>query len=207
MKIPNLNFIKFKNLKNKLFDKKQYKIINNNKMSETKEDIIKFQWKKGENFGKIVELKSKDDKFYYFTDGSKIFKKVATEFLEQFTGDKIPFPSVDQAKLGVISSKTTPKEDNQNKVTKNTVQQNKTSELYGLISKLSKKNLLPFEPTINLNIPNINIFNMLVENSDESSDELIETITEVALSQIEINKLQDFLKQEITKFLNNYYNE
>lgn len=204
----NLNFIKFKKLKNKLFNKKQYKIINTNKMSETKEATLKFQWKKGENFGKIVEVESQDDKFYHFTDGSKIFKEVATEFLEQFTGNNIPFPGADQAKVGINTNKTTPQKSNQKPKTTHTATPTPpTSELHGLISKLSKKNLTPFKPTINLNIPNNDIFNMLIENSDENEEELIETITEVALSQIEINKLQTFLKQEITNFLNNYYNE
>lgn len=206
MKILKLNFIKFKKLKNKLFNKKQYKIINTNKMSEIKEAALKFQWKKGENFGKTVEVESQDDKFYHFTDGSKIFKKVANEFLQKFKGDNIPFPGADQAKLAINKNKPTSKSNNQ-KTVNNSAQKNTTSELHGLISKLSKKNLTPFKPTINLNIPNSDIFNMLVENSDENEDELIETITEVALSQIEINKLQAFLKQEITNFLNNYYNE
>ena len=55
-------------------------------MQTTEEkDIVKYQWKKGDNFGKVVEVESKDSEFTYFKDGSKIFNKVLPEFLELIT--------------------------------------------------------------------------------------------------------------------------
>ena len=48
---------------------------------------------------------------------------------------------------------------------------------------------------------------MLIENSEEDPKELIDTIAKVAVSKIEINKLQEYLTEEITNFINNYYNE
>ena len=46
---------------------------------------------------------------------------------------------------------------------------------------------------------------MLVENSEQDENEIINEISAVAASQIEINNLQEFLKEEIQKFVNNYY--
>lgn len=48
---------------------------------------------------------------------------------------------------------------------------------------------------------------MLIENADEDKENLIETIAQVAVSQIEINKLQEYLKEEVITFINKYYNE
>ena len=46
---------------------------------------------------------------------------------------------------------------------------------------------------------------MLIENSDDSREEIIDSIVSVAVEQIEINNLQEFLKEEITNFINKYY--
>jgi hypothetical protein len=47
---------------------------------------------------------------------------------------------------------------------------------------------------------------MLIDNADEDKENLINTIAKVAVSQIEINKLQEYLTEEVTVFINNYYN-
>jgi hypothetical protein len=47
---------------------------------------------------------------------------------------------------------------------------------------------------------------MLIDNADEDREELIKTIAKVAVSQIEINKLQEYLTEEVSIFINNYYN-
>ena len=195
----------FKKVKIKLFNKNQYKIKNNTNMSETKEDILKFQWKKGDNFGKVVEVKNQDDKFYYFTDGSQIFKNVASEFLEKVEGNTLPFPGADNVLVNNTSNNTPVKK--QPKTEPKVVVEQPVSELHGLVEKLSKKHVVSFEPRLNLNAIDPKVFNMLVENADESPSDLVKTITEVAMSQIEINKLREYLQEEITNFLNNYYNE
>jgi len=173
-------------------------------MSDTKEEVLKFQWKKGDNFGKVVEVKSQDDKFYYFTDGSKIFKKVSSEFLEQVINDQLPFPGVDQLNTIIKSEPTKVKEQ---AIESPSQPEKPQSELHSLVTKLSKKHVIPFEPRLNLNVISQEMFKMLVESADEDPKQLVDTITDVAMDQIEINKLKEYLQQEITNFLNNYYNE
>jgi glutamate mutase epsilon subunit len=92
-----------------------------------------------------------------------------------------------------------------------TIQDERKTELVApqtnsIINKLSKKNVEPFEAKINLNIPNKKVFDMLIENADEDREELIKTIAKVAVSQIEIDKLQEYLTEEVSTFINNYYN-
>jgi hypothetical protein len=48
---------------------------------------------------------------------------------------------------------------------------------------------------------------MLVNSADEDPQELINVIAKVAVSKIEINKLQEYLTIEVTNFINKYYNE
>jgi len=187
----------------KHFFKKQYNYKNTLKMELVKDNVKQYQWKAGDNFGKIVEVESVDSEFTNFTDGSKIYNEVLPEFLEQIIDGVIPFPGADQ--LSGISQGLN--------VTKNapvntpiTPAQPKESPLEQLINKLSKKNVEPFEAKINLNIPNKKVFDMLIENADEDREELIKTIAKVAVSQIEIDKLQEYLTEEVSIFINNYYN-
>jgi hypothetical protein len=187
----------------KHFFKKQYNYKNTLKMELVKDNVKQYQWKAGDNFGKIVEVESVDSEFTNFTDGSKIYNEVLPEFLEQIIDGVIPFPGADQLSgisQGLNVTKNAPVK------TPITPAQPKESPLEQLINKLSKKNVEPFEAKINLNIPNKKVFDMLIENADEDREELIKTIAKVAVSQIEIDKLQEYLTEEVSIFINNYYN-
>ena len=186
---------------NKQFCKNEYNYKNTLKMELVKDTVRKYQWKTGDDFGKIVEVESNDGEFTIFTDGSRIFNEVLPEFLEEIINGEIPFPGAD--KLSNIAQGIN--------VTKNEKPKaayiaTKESPLEQLINKLSKKNVEPFEAKINLNIPNKKVFDMLIDNADEDREELIKTIAKVAVSQIEINKLQEYLTEEVSIFINNYYN-
>ena len=190
----------FLNWTKKHFFKNQYNYKNKLKMELVKEDVRKYQWRSGDDFGKIVEVESIDGEFTNFTDGSRIFNNVLPEFLEEVIDGVIPFPGVQE--LGSIAPVVN--------VTPNVKDvaptKPKESPLEQLINKLSKKNVEPFEAKINLHIPNKKVFDMLIDNADEDREELIKTIAKVAVSQIEIHKLQEYLTEEVSIFINNYYN-
>ena len=199
----------FLNWTRKHFFKKQYNYKNTLKMELVKDDVKvkKYQWKSGDDFGKIVEVESIDGEFTNFTDGSRIFNDVLPEFLVEIIDGVIPFPGAD--KLTSIS-----KGINDNTI--NVANTPKSQEIYiepkespleQLINKLSKKNIESFDAKINLNIPNKKVFEMLIDNADEDKETLINTIAKVAVSQIEIDKLQEYLTKEVSIFINNYYND
>jgi len=167
-------------------------------MPDTKTKLKQFQWKKGDKFGNIETVESEDSKFYYFKGGSKIFKEAQPEFLEPIIDNVIPFPKTSDIKT---KPATKPVEV---KATEKVVE---VSAIEELVEKLSKKNIEKFETTLNLNIPNKDIYSMLVNSADEDPQELINVIAKVAVSKIEINKLQEYLTIEVTNFINKYYNE
>ena len=180
-------------------------------MSDNK-DMVKYQWKKGERFGQIVEVESTDSEFINFTDGSRIFKKVVNEFLEKVQGDKLPFPGANQvaAKLRgeSIELQTGTVQDNTPTAATNTsssVESNapEPTVMGKMIMKMSKKNLVTVPVQINLNIPTPALHTMLSEGME--AEDLNEEIMAVALSQIEMDKLQDYIKTNVTKFLSQYY--
>ena len=72
-----------------------------------------------------------------------------------------------------------------------------------MIEKMSKKNVVNVPVEINVNIPTPAIYAMLSEGME--SEDLNEEIMSVALAQIEINKLQEYIKEQITNFLIEYY--
>ena len=79
------------------------------------------------------------------------------------------------------------------------------SPLDTLITKLSKKNVEPVDAKLNINLPKKSVFKMLLENGDETKEDLIEAVVQNAVKQIEINKLQEFLITETSNFIKKYY--
>jgi hypothetical protein len=169
-------------------------------MATVQEEIKQYQWIKGDNFGVIVDVLSEDSDFINFTDGSKIFKTIRSEFLEEVIDGRIPLPGALNASA-LVSGNPLPTQPIVPPAI--TVVQNEPSVLGKMILKMSKKNVVNVPIQINLNIPTPQLYSMLGEGME--SDDLNEEIMEVALSQIEMDKLQDYIKSNITTFLSEYY--
>lgn len=169
-------------------------------MAEVKDNIEKYQWKKGDNFGKIVTVDHKDSKFTYFTDGSQIFNNVIGEFLEKIENDVIPFPV---AKSATKIEKTSHQEESTRDSNKNSIESSQQSIMGKMITKMSKKNVVNVPIQINLNVPTPALHTMLSESMED--EDLNDEIMSVALSQIELDKLQEYIKENIVEFLKEYY--
>lgn len=176
-------------------------------MAEVQEETVKYQWIKGDNFGKIVEVQSEDNDFIYFTDGNRIFKEVASEFLEKVIDGNIPFPGADQAAkvisgeikptINPVQNQTTPAVETRSTTTTEPTVMGK------MIMKMSKKNVVNVPIQINLNIPTPALYSMLSEGME--AEDLNEEIMQVALQQIEIDNLTEYLKENVSLFLSQYY--
>lgn len=163
----------------------------------------KFQWKKGDNFGFTVILESEDDEMFYFTDGSRIFKAIQNEFLEEIINGELPFPPSNQF---AGTEPQIAKQQAPQPIAQPVMQvQPEVSPLEKLIIKLSSKNVETIDLSIGINLPKKEVFSMLLENSDETRDEMISAISQIVTSQIQIDKLQSYINQEVINYLNNYY--
>lgn len=177
-----------------------------------------FQWIKGDNFGKIVTLQREDSEFLYFTDGSQIYRSVMGEFLMESEDGDAPLPGVNDTKKSVRGSKTKniakndggnfPNVDANSPQIPQQISQKAPTEspLQSLITKLSQKNVETVNITLNVNLPKKDVFTILLENSDEGREELLKEITEAAISRIEIHTLQEYIKEQLNTYINNYYN-
>tara|TARA_R110000765_G_scaffold105592_2_gene195776 strand:- start:1810 stop:2379 length:570 start_codon:yes stop_codon:yes gene_type:complete len=181
-----------------------YKLLKTNKMSEIKESVRSYQWKKGDDFGKIVVVDDVSDGFTNFSDGSKIFTSVLPEFLTEIINGEVPYPGAggnitnvqaDSPKASVIVESTESTD----------VYKSEISPLQTLVRTLSKKNVEGVDVKLNINIPKKKVIEMLIENSEEEKSELVSAVVDNAIKEIEINKLQEFLQTEITNFINKYY--
>ena len=178
-------------------------------MEEVQDKVERYQWIKGENFGDIVEVESSDSKFIYFTNGSKIFRQVSSEFLEKVVDGNIPLPGADKAAALINNTEA---QNNQSANKFEPAQPIQTSEtpaiepsiMGKMIMKMSKKNVVSVPIQINLNIPTPQLYGMLSDGMEE--DDLNEEIMAVALSQIEMDKLQEYIRTNVTDFLSEYYN-
>jgi hypothetical protein len=193
--------------------KKKNKTIDMSEVMADKE-TKRYQWKKGENFGKIVEVKTIDMEFIYFTDGSRIFKNVSNEFLEEVKDGRVPLPGADRAaaklngeteepKTGPIQDQTPTVATNTSTPVSTQPEVKEPSVMGKMILKMSKKNLVTVPIKINLNIPTPELYTVL--SGGMETEDLNEEIMEVALSQIEIDKLQDYIRANVTDFLSQYY--
>jgi len=169
-------------------------------------EVKRFQWKKGDDFGKVVEVESEDNDFFIFKDGSRIFKNLRNEFMEVVHDiNNLPFPPANEIMLG--SSPQPIIEPTKPVSIQPIVKQVETSPLEKLIIKLSSKNIETVDIKLNINLPKHEVFSTLLENGDETKEEMLNTISTVVTSQIQIDKLQNYINQEVLKFLNNYYND
>jgi hypothetical protein len=174
------------------------------------DDIKMFQWKKGDNFGNVVSVLEETEDFWYFTNGTRIYKSLVNEFLEPISDINIlPFPPSNSmptnAKLEVLKEQIEV-EVNNPIPKKEEVRVLEESALEKLIVKLSSKNIETISINIAINIPKREVFDMLLDNSDELQEDMIDTVTKTVISQIEIDNLQIYIGQQVTNFLNNYYN-
>ena len=165
----------------------------------------RYQWIKGDNFGDTVTVKSEDTEFIYFTNGEQIYKNLVREFLQEIINNELPLPGFNE---GISLKPVQPQQILQEQVVVKEVKtKDEETPLEKLILKLSQKNVEFLNVPMGINIPKKDVVEMLIENSDESRDELLAAITKMAVAQITIDKLQEFIKEEINLYLNNYYNE
>lgn len=169
-------------------------------MKEVQDKLKQYQWKKGDNFGEVVDVLSEEGEFVNFTNGTRIFKSVLSEFLEPVIDGNIPFPAPIQ--VGSSSNKSNVQQTPQ-PVVQEPIQTKEPSIMGKMILKMSKKNVVNIPIQINLNIPTPQLYGMLGEGMEEQ--DLNEEITGVALSQIEMDKLQEYIKSSVTDFLSEYY--
>jgi len=174
-------------------------------MTAVQENIEQYQWIKGDNFGTIVSVESTDSEFINFTDGSRVFKAIQSEFLEKINDGVIPLPGADKANMMLNqNTKSTIKQVSSiSQPVQKTTPVKEESIMGKMISKMSKKNVVNVPIQINLNIPTPELYSILSGGMEEG--DLNEEIMEVALSQIQIEKLQEYIKGNVTMFLSEYY--
>jgi hypothetical protein len=174
-------------------------------MSEIKESAKSYQWKKGDDFGKIVVVDNVSGEFTNFSDGSKIFTSVLPEFLTEVINGEVPYPGAgdNTTSIKAVSAKTIETTEVASESTN--VHTSTVSPLQTLVRTLSKKNVEGVDVKLNINIPKKKVVEMLIENSEEEKSELVSAVVDNAIKEIEINKLQEFLQTEITNFINKYY--
>jgi hypothetical protein len=160
---------------------------------------LNYQWIKGDHIGQVwtVDKERKDRQWTYFTNDQRINTSLINEFMIkiedtrdvlQFTpSEDVQSPKIEQAETKIEAP----------------VQVKQVSVMGKMIQKMSKKNVVQIPVNININIPTPAIYAMLSEGMEE--EDLNQEIIDVALEQIDIDNLQDYVKEQINTFLNEYY--
>jgi len=190
--------------------------IKNRTMSEVTTEKQIYVWSKTERAGQIVEVseEQKDEKWLSFTDGTRVNREIVDEML---IAAKDEDDAVDISKtfggLGDIQPPKTPgvKWEVPKKTTNTTTDRKITdgksapdpeiNVMMEMLSKMSKKNRA--EMPVQVNIPSIQVYEMLKDQMDLEDSDLNEQIG--LLIENQINNLQDQLRSQIQSFITNYY--
>lgn len=170
-------------------------------MAVAEKKMKRYQWIKSERMGDVVEVAAEqpDKKWLYFSDGTRINSGLVKEFLTEIAHDNqiMQFPDL-EAPAQPVSKPTVSQT-----VASTTPATPQPSAMGNMIMKMSKKNLVNIPVDMNINIPSPALYTMLLENMEEA--DLKDEIIGVALAQIEIDKFQEYVKEQITNFLKTYY--
>jgi hypothetical protein len=174
--------------------------------SKIEKGQLNYQWIKGDHIGEVwtVDKDRKDKQWTYFTNGQRINPTLIKEFMIKIenTQDVLQFTP---PQTGPIQDQTNTVATNSSDATiiQPNVQTKQVSVMGKMIQKMSKKNVVQIPVNININIPTPAIYAMLSEGMEE--EDLNQEIIDVALEQIDIDNLQDYVKEQINTFLNEYY--
>lgn len=175
------------------------------KMSEVKKKTKIYQWIKGDNLGKIAKVAETqpDNRWLWFEDGNRINPTLIKEFLMEIPNEEAAL-KMDPIRGNVLDALSAPEISSSPVVVNHSTSNvNELSVMGKMIEKMSKKNIVQIPININVSIPTPAIYAMLAEGMEK--EDLDEEIMQAALSQLEINKLQEFIKDNIINFLNDYY--
>ena len=161
-----------------------------------------YQWIKGDRLGDVcvVDNDKKDVKFIYFEDGTRIMKNVVQEFLMKVNSETeiLQFTSEQSQESTQSKKQETPVVE-----TKTPEKEVEVSVMGKMIEKMSKKNVVQIPLNININVPTPAIYAMLSEGMEE--EDLNDEIIQAAMKQIDINNLQEYVKENVSNFLTDYY--
>lgn len=177
-------------------------------MNEVTSEHMIYVWTKTENAGKIVEVDSEkeDPKWLYFTDGNRINKSLINEMLmaakdeEDAKSISKTFGGIGNATPPKTNGKETPKPA-QKEVKVKSEPQPEVNVMMEMLAKMSKKNQA--EMPVKVNIPAIQVYEMLKDQMDLDDADLNEQIG--LLIENQINNLQDQLRSQIQSFITKYY--
>ena len=177
-------------------------------MEETimaKSQKVTYQWIKGDRLHDVVTVAEdqKDGKWLYFDDGTRINPSLINEFLMRVSNPtEILKPVTPQQQVQDVTQTVEPVAEAP--IQKETPS-NEVSIMGKMIMKMSKKNVVNVPLQMNISIPTPQLHSMLLEGMEEA--DLNEEIMAIVLQQIEIDNLTEYLKENISLFLSDYYSD
>jgi hypothetical protein len=183
--------------------------IKNRTMSEVTTEKQIYVWSKTERAGQIVEVSEdqKDEKWLSFTDGTRVNRGIVDELLIAAIDENDAIEI--SATFGGIGAgvekkkeKAKPQPKQEHKITDDkSAPDPEVNVMMEMLSKMSKKNQA--EMPVQVNIPSIQVYEMLKDQMDLEDSDLNEQIG--LLIENQINNLQDQLRSQIQSFITNYY--
>lgn len=168
------------------------------------DDLIKYQWIKGDNIGAIVTFKEEVEEqginWVYFTNGKRIKSDLISEFL-MIADNNTPIIIEEDLKPDPITTlnKTVKKEIKEDVSLQVTIE----SPIKSLIKKQSIKNIETIQLEINISIPNKDIYTIIRDSY--TTEEVDKELYEFVLEQLASESIKTQLKDSAISIINKYY--
>lgn len=182
------------------------------KMEEVKESMEEktYVWIRSERAGDVVVTDSskKDKTWVYFTDGTRINKKLISEYLMESSDEDSAlkmsesFKGVEE-KIQKVETTEIHNTTKQIHTEPEPMPIDDNSVMVGMLKKMSKKNKA--EMTVNIHLPSKAVYSMLLDEMDLDQEEINQYISRLIESQID--NLRDQLRGQIQTFIKTYYND
>tara|TARA_R100001163_G_scaffold62133_1_gene52647 strand:- start:7 stop:516 length:510 start_codon:yes stop_codon:yes gene_type:complete len=154
------------------------------------EEIVYWQWIKGEKSGRVVSIKDIDDKWINFNEGGRLAKDLKDEFLQvldkDLTQDLAPKPVIPQPTQANIPTE-------------------KTSPIRLLLDKQKKLDKIPLGLSFKVNAPKQDI--MLVLENSFDLNELNQEVEKFIEDQLDTKEIIKTLKDSIKILIQERYKQ
>lgn len=182
-------------------------------MTQEQEQLVSYQWIKGERIGSVEEIDKEENGFTYFKSGRRVKTELMGEFLMEALDGTIPIqedietksdPTTGLATAGAVDPAAGLSVAGSSPAVITQPKASNDSAVMSLLKKMgdSAKDTIEISLKMSVKIPKKGTFTILEESFGE---EVIENIESLALSQIDEKKVQEELKESLKGRVNKYY--
>jgi hypothetical protein len=164
---------------------------------------VTLQWTKGDKVGNVEKVENQDGEWTVFQSGARIATSLINEFMIPIEGEPLDL----NASLGINTPSDFHLHNSQGNHTteiQRSVKPTKDNPIKTLFDKQKKTDQINLELSIPINVPLIDIFNIISMSFDE--EEVLKELDSFISNQVNVENIKDTLQKSIHELIVERYN-